>query len=140
MRKEEMGFHADPRNQMVASLMALLSRCVKSANGILSRKSRTRREERMLGRYSPLIDPLIDPPMRLLIKMRNKAVTLKLKRRRGRRGKEDCGFGDGGLWQKAILMGKKCQPLEFSGVLYYDHEGKRLSEPRRSPCPSPLYN
>ena len=52
---------------------------------------------------------------------------------------EDSGYGDGGLWQREILMGDKCQPLDFSGVIYYDSNGKRLSEvPIRSPRASPL--
>lgn len=41
--------------------------------------------------------------------------------------------GGAGLWQKAILMGEKCQPPEFSGVLFYDSYGKRISELPRSP-------
>lgn len=49
------------------------------------------------------------------------------------------GFGEGGLWQKEILMGEKCQPLEFSGVIYYDCYGNKISElPPRSPRASPL--
>ncbi|KAK3015613.1 hypothetical protein RJ639_005841 [Escallonia herrerae] len=49
------------------------------------------------------------------------------------------GFGEGGLWQKSILMGEKCQPPEFSGVIYYDPFGNRISElPPRSPRASPL--
>ncbi|XP_027152507.1 uncharacterized protein LOC113752604 [Coffea eugenioides] len=43
------------------------------------------------------------------------------------------GFGEGGLWQKKILMGEKCQPPEFSGVLFYDSHGNRISELPRSP-------
>lgn len=36
-------------------------------------------------------------------------------------------------------MGDKCQPLDFSGVIYYDNEGNRVSElPSRSPRASPL--
>lgn len=47
---------------------------------------------------------------------------------------EEEGFGEGGLWQKDILMGEKCQPHEFSGVIYYDCDGKQISElPPRSP-------
>ncbi|KAL9226033.1 hypothetical protein vseg_001888 [Gypsophila vaccaria] len=42
-------------------------------------------------------------------------------------------FGEGGLWQKNILMGEKCQPLEYSGVIYYDNNGNRISEIPRSP-------
>ncbi|KMT08451.1 hypothetical protein BVRB_6g141280 [Beta vulgaris subsp. vulgaris] len=43
------------------------------------------------------------------------------------------GFGEGGLWQKEILMGEKCQPLDFSGVIYYDNYGNKVSQPPRSP-------
>ncbi|KAJ0971580.1 hypothetical protein J5N97_019539 [Dioscorea zingiberensis] len=47
-----------------------------------------------------------------------------------------------GVWRKTILMGEKCKPLDFSGVIYYDSEGRQLSEfpvsrsPLRSPSPS----
>ena len=55
------------------------------------------------------------------------------------------GFGDGGLWQRNILMGDKCQPLDFPGAIYYDCNGKKLNElpmksPRASPLPSYLYS
>ncbi|KAI3497920.1 hypothetical protein L2E82_13904 [Cichorium intybus] len=44
------------------------------------------------------------------------------------------GFGQGGLWQKEILMGVKCQPPEFSGVIYYNCDGHQVTEfPPRSP-------
>ncbi|KAG6496419.1 hypothetical protein ZIOFF_044286 [Zingiber officinale] len=49
---------------------------------------------------------------------------------------------DDGVWRRTILMGEKCQPLDFSGVIYYDVDGRRLSEvptprsPMRSPLPS----
>ena len=41
--------------------------------------------------------------------------------------------GEDGLWQKNILMGEKCQPLEFSGVIYYDNNGHKISQIPRSP-------
>ncbi|XP_020228635.1 uncharacterized protein LOC109809673 [Cajanus cajan] len=48
-------------------------------------------------------------------------------------------WGNGGVWQKEILMGDKCEPLDFSGVIYYDGNGKQLSQiPLRSPRASPL--
>ncbi|KAJ8452208.1 hypothetical protein Cgig2_006013 [Carnegiea gigantea] len=48
-------------------------------------------------------------------------------------------FGDGGLWRRAILMGDKCQPPDFSGVIYYDCDGNRVSEPpMKSPRGSPF--
>ncbi|KAK7391428.1 hypothetical protein VNO78_19844 [Psophocarpus tetragonolobus] len=37
------------------------------------------------------------------------------------------------LWKKTILIGQKCKPLEFSGVIFYDSEGNNLSEPPKSP-------
>jgi hypothetical protein len=37
-------------------------------------------------------------------------------------------FGDGGVWQREILLGDKCQPLDFSGVIYYDANGNQLHE------------
>ena len=52
---------------------------------------------------------------------------------------EEEGWGDGGVWQKEILMGGKCEPLDFSGAIYYDINGKQVSEvPLRSPRASPL--
>jgi hypothetical protein len=47
---------------------------------------------------------------------------------------------DVGVWRKEIMMGERCQPLDFSGVIYYDAEGRRLAQPPppRSPLRSPL--
>jgi hypothetical protein len=47
---------------------------------------------------------------------------------------------DDGVWRKEIMMGERCQPLDFSGVIYYDAEGQRLAQPPppRSPLRSPL--
>ncbi|KAJ1280691.1 hypothetical protein BS78_04G251900 [Paspalum vaginatum] len=52
--------------------------------------------------------------------------------------KEEAG-GDG-VWRKEIIMGERCQPLDFSGVIYYDAQGRRLAQPPppRSPMRSPL--
>ncbi|KAE8663980.1 putative Oleosin [Hibiscus syriacus] len=51
---------------------------------------------------------------------------------------DDC-CGDGGLWQRSILMGDKCQPLDFSGVIHYDSKGNQLDKlPVRSTRRSPL--
>lgn len=36
-------------------------------------------------------------------------------------------------------MGDKCEPLDFSGVIYYDNNGNKLSEPPvKSPRGSPF--
>ncbi|KAL8533432.1 hypothetical protein ACS0TY_009715 [Phlomoides rotata] len=53
----------------------------------------------------------------------------------GRNNKED---EDSGVWQKAILMGEKCQPPEFSGVIYYDYSGNRVPEMPKSPRNTPM--
>ncbi|CAL5209156.1 unnamed protein product [Lathyrus oleraceus] len=44
------------------------------------------------------------------------------------------------LWKKTILMGEKCQPLEFPGAIFYDSEGNQLSEPPKIQRSSPLIN
>ncbi|GJN06032.1 hypothetical protein PR202_ga23717 [Eleusine coracana subsp. coracana] len=38
------------------------------------------------------------------------------------------------LWKKAIIMGDKCRPLQFSGHIAYDSDGNRLPHP---PAPAP---
>ncbi|KAL3644628.1 hypothetical protein CASFOL_009808 [Castilleja foliolosa] len=43
------------------------------------------------------------------------------------------GQEESGLWQKAIMMGEKCQPPEFSGVIYYDYSGNRIPAMPKSP-------
>lgn len=42
------------------------------------------------------------------------------------------------LWKKTILMGEKCQPLQFPGAIFYDSKGNRVSEPPMSPRASSL--
>ncbi|KAK4349992.1 hypothetical protein RND71_029305 [Anisodus tanguticus] len=82
-------------------------------------------------------------PRKFLATISNKAINLRHKKKaEGELVDED--FGDRGLWQRGILMGDKCEPLDFSGVIYYDSNGNRLSEvpmrsPRASPMPSYLY-
>ncbi|KAL6633676.1 hypothetical protein ACP70R_026347 [Stipagrostis hirtigluma subsp. patula] len=62
------------------------------------------------------------------------AAASKSKRRKAAAAEED------GVWRKEIMMGERCQPLDFSGVIYYDAEGRRLAQPPppRSPLRSPL--
>nr|CAB3447705.1 unnamed protein product [Digitaria exilis] len=62
-------------------------------------------------------------------------------RAKGRKEEEQAGDG---VWRKEIMMGERCQPLDFSGVIYYDAKGRRLAQPppprspMRSPLPSPM--
>ncbi|MBA0616675.1 hypothetical protein Godav_026174 [Gossypium davidsonii] len=79
-------------------------------------------------------------PKRLLTTLSNKAIKLVNRKKSGEKtGKEEEEIGDGGVWQRAILMGDKCQPLDFSGVIYYDSKGNQVEElPFRSPRASPM--
>ncbi|XP_004508579.1 uncharacterized protein [Cicer arietinum] len=79
-------------------------------------------------------------PKKLLSNISNKALLQFLKKKRGKERDEKLeGWGNGGVWQKEILMGGKCEPLDFSGVIYYDINGKPTGEiPLRSPRASPL--
>ncbi|KAL3512296.1 hypothetical protein ACH5RR_025013 [Cinchona calisaya] len=94
-------------------------------------------------------------PKQLFLTLSNKASSFKHKKKVDHHNNdndnddvlfeddEEIDFGDEGLWQRNILMGDKCQPLDFSGVIYYDCNGNQLSElPMRSPArasPLPSY-
>ncbi|KAJ6793443.1 Uncharacterized protein M6B38_236160 [Iris pallida] len=39
---------------------------------------------------------------------------------------DDGDDGDDVVWKKSILMGEKCRPLDFSGQILYDTEGKEV--------------
>ncbi|XP_031287952.1 uncharacterized protein LOC116146676 [Pistacia vera] len=91
--------------------------------------------------------PLRARPKQLMTTISNKAINFMHKKKVDEEKDDEMNFrvsreeefGDGGVWQRAILMGDKCQPLDFSGVIYYDNRGKQLSEvPLRSPRASPL--
>ncbi|XP_058088903.1 uncharacterized protein LOC131235649 [Magnolia sinica] len=76
-------------------------------------------------------------PKQLLTTLGNKAFPLINKKRIA----EESPAEADGLWQRQIWMGEKCEPLNFSGVIYYDSDGKRVPElppksPHRSPWPS----
>ncbi|XP_066314632.1 uncharacterized protein [Miscanthus floridulus] len=59
-------------------------------------------------------------------------------RKRGRGGDDDLLDGDEAcVWRRTILLGRRCQPLEFTGAIHYDCGGQRLWQPR-TPPPPPL--
>ncbi|RLN25197.1 uncharacterized protein C2845_PM07G17060 [Panicum miliaceum] len=61
--------------------------------------------------------------------------------RGGGKGGEHLLDGDGDepcVWRRTILLGRRCQPLEFTGAIHYDCEGQRLWQPRTPPQSSPL--
>jgi len=52
---------------------------------------------------------------------------------------EEEGGGDS-VWQRSILMGERCQPPDFPGVIIYDNKGNRLPQfPPRSPRPNTFH-
>ncbi|KAE8720521.1 putative inactive tRNA-specific adenosine deaminase-like protein 3-like isoform X1 [Hibiscus syriacus] len=62
-------------------------------------------------------------PKQLLTTLSNKAVKFMHRKRHDKAEAEE-DIGDGGvLWQRAILMGHKCQPLDFSGVILRESSG-----------------
>ncbi|KAF8100196.1 hypothetical protein N665_0229s0026 [Sinapis alba] len=108
----------------------------------------TRREGGRFG-WSPAraFSPMRARPKELLTTLSNKAKTMVGRRNKG------CDVGgtpakkktavemvleeeeeEFGIWQREILMGGKCEPLDHSGVIYYDCSGHQLKElPPRSP-------
>lgn len=88
--------------------------------------------------------PLVTRPKQLITTLSNKAISFMHRKKLDEEGSDAGGpelkdWGDGGVWQRTILMGDKCEPLDFSGVIYYDSDGKQLNEvPIRSPRASPL--
>ncbi|PWA66897.1 hypothetical protein CTI12_AA324700 [Artemisia annua] len=83
--------------------------------------------------------PMIQRPKKLIVSISNKAMRLSHRKKRNTRDEDEAKLEDDGLWQREILMGDKCQPLDFSGVIYYDKDGKRTDEyPMRSPKASPF--
>ncbi|XP_044477427.1 uncharacterized protein LOC123204699 [Mangifera indica] len=140
------------------SISSLISLCAKQASRVTSKlKAKSKPvskkfyQERSYNTSlsvppSPM-SPLRARPKQLITTISNKAIKFMNKKKVGEEKEDDAifhasreeDFGDGGVWQRAILMGDKCQPLDFSGVIYYDSRGKRLSEvPLRSPRASPL--
>ncbi|KAE8724985.1 putative inactive tRNA-specific adenosine deaminase-like protein 3-like isoform X1 [Hibiscus syriacus] len=81
-------------------------------------------------------------PKQLLATLSNKAIKFVRRKRHGEGNRIDAEaeeIGDGGVWQRAILMGDKCQPLDFSGVIYYDSKGNQVEEPSPRDSPMPAY-
>ncbi|KDP20079.1 hypothetical protein JCGZ_05848 [Jatropha curcas] len=140
------------------SLSSFMDLCAKHANRLsiklkttATKPSNHHHPHHHDGNKSPKLQSLKLPPVRpkqLLTQISNKAIKLIHHKKRVGDGNEAVDivapdeFGDGGVWQKEILMGDKCQPLDFSGVIYYDGTGKQINEiPLRSPraSPSPRY-
>ncbi|KAL4362132.1 hypothetical protein GQ457_04G038920 [Hibiscus cannabinus] len=78
-------------------------------------------------------------PKQLLTTISNKAIKFVHRKRNSRDAEAEAEEEEGGVWQRAILMGDKCQPLDFSGAIYYDSKGNQVEElPFRSSRASPM--
>ncbi|KAJ6672578.1 F2P16.13 PROTEIN-RELATED [Salix viminalis] len=145
--QDDAGSSSSPKRLSLGFLVSsLMARCAKHASHISSKLKTANKNSRRAINKSPrnsLGSPLARPKQ-LLTQISNKAITVMRRRRKvdQENGDVQLGpdeFGDGGVWQKDILMGDKCQPLDFSGVIYYDRRGKQLDEvPVKSPRASPL--
>ncbi|KAE8124994.1 hypothetical protein FH972_019832 [Carpinus fangiana] len=127
------------------SMSAFMALCAKKA-GRISRKLKPKPMMMMSNRkFDPKTSPLVTRPKQLITTMSNKAIKFMHRKKMGEEEGGDAGgpelkdWGNGGVWQRTILMGDKCEPLDFSGVIYYDSDGKQLNEvPLKSPRASPL--
>ncbi|KAE9604443.1 hypothetical protein Lal_00031970 [Lupinus albus] len=68
---------------------------------------------------------LFRKPKNMLKKISNKTISCVHKKKNNKEGEE---WGNGGVWQKEILMGDKCEPLDFSGLITYDSNGKQVNK------------
>ncbi|XP_030476166.1 uncharacterized protein LOC115693325 [Syzygium oleosum] len=113
---------------LLVSMSAFMALCAKKASQISRKLIKAKQKS---SRFMPKL-PLRSPGKQVFIKKitgRNKKKAVYDKRDDGEEVP-----GDGGVWQRTILMGDRCQPLNFSGVIYYDENGNRLDQlPPRSP-------
>ncbi|KAK4423611.1 hypothetical protein Salat_1944000 [Sesamum alatum] len=123
---------------LFVSVSALVALCAKHA-----RQVRTKYEAKTSETNTPK-SPL-RTPKQFITTLSNKAMIPLV---HAKKSLQQCNNNskaqeEMGLWQKAILMGEKCQPPEFSGVIYYDYSGNRIPEMAKSPRAaqmSPLRN
>ncbi|KAK8537061.1 hypothetical protein V6N13_042012 [Hibiscus sabdariffa] len=120
-------------------LISFIAICAKRATR-LSWKLKQKPKVNGLASGTPrLYAPKSPGPKQLITTISNKAIKLVQRKSHGYEKEAEDDYGDGGVWQRSILMGDKCQPLDFSGVIYYDSNGNQVEElPVRSPRASPL--
>ncbi|MCE5165931.1 hypothetical protein HAX54_013244 [Datura stramonium] len=123
---------------LFVSITALIALCAKHGR---SRKYHMAddQETNYERKISAPKSPLLLSTKQLITTISTKTMPKKSDMiKNGSNEREGFGHNEGGLWQKAILMGEKCKPPQFSGVIYYDPFGNRVSELPRSPRASPM--
>lgn len=125
-----------PTNAFRRSITALAALCTKKASQITN-----------MLKFKPSHPSPRSPlalPKKTLKTISQSAMGFVQMKKTGRRDErpeaaEEEEWGHGGVWQRGILMGDKCQPLDYSGAIYYDSNGNKMNEPPlRSPRASPL--
>lgn len=125
-----------PKTQTSNAFLVTLSTFIALLTKRLTGKPKSAATKPIKDEDWPPKSPLARPK-KLLSNISSKAFGQKRKKKQGM--EEERGWGNGGVWQKEILMGGKCQPLDFSGVIYYDINGEPTREiPLRSPRASPM--
>ncbi|TKY54945.1 hypothetical protein E2542_SST19359 [Spatholobus suberectus] len=122
----------------LVTISAILALLTKRASRIAGKPKPAKEDEWKIDLKTPK-----SRPKKLLSNISSKALLPfgHNHKKNNKQGAEETteGWGNGGVWQKEILMGGKCEPLDFSGAIYYDGNGKQLTEiPLRSPRASPL--
>ncbi|PUZ64526.1 hypothetical protein GQ55_3G149600 [Panicum hallii var. hallii] len=84
--------------------------------------------EQLLGRVSSLVQTCtrrVSRATRRLLRHRKKPAAALCARGAAidKKGSEVA------LWSRRILMGERCQPLDFVGAIHYDSFGRRLARP-----------
>ncbi|CAL4901536.1 unnamed protein product [Urochloa decumbens] len=88
--------------------------------------------EELLGRVSSLVETCtrrVSRATRRLLRHRKQAATKPPAALCARGAAIDKKGGEVALWSRRILMGERCQPLDFAGAIHYDSFGRRLARP-----------
>ncbi|CAL4909817.1 unnamed protein product [Urochloa decumbens] len=92
--------------------------------------------EELLGRVSSLVETCtrrVSRATRRLLRHRKQAATkppAAVAAALCARGAAiDKKGGEVALWSRRILMGERCQPLDFAGAIHYDSFGRPLARP-----------
>ncbi|KAM1323010.1 hypothetical protein PS2_015488 [Malus domestica] len=140
----DSSMHLKSKTRMLVSISALLA-IGRRLSGKLKATNSKLIKNNNHSDVLPNKSPMMRKPKQLMSTISNKAITFLHLKKIGEEsdGKahaaEEEEWGDGGVWQRSILMGDKCEPLDFSGAIYYDSNGKKLNgAPLRSPRATPM--